>query len=420
MIVGNNKRTYLNDIKYNLNEDHIDELMKVKKFLCEQNSKVPKYMGKNFEKEILPSLYNLAKGEKINTNYFKDMEDVNDMEKKDVVLDMSVIAEMAKAGDTDMLQNIIQSIKKRYDYASWEEQKEKENPGSGKRKETEKQTEKFMDKLMEEDGEEDEPTDSDEEGEINKKKKEFLEDIIKENKKISDTLKSKPNYAEFLKWLDKMKEADSNKKKLFQVEKMSEMSKIPISEFGKPKILMLKRMVNREYYIRKNQPVDKFMEVCTDDSGSMGDYFKHRQTALVDVFNACKDRNIKFNHMFFVQTIDKNPIDIKSEAELYDIVSKYPGGSENIYISTFDKLKSMEKKQNKQYLLFISDGTATIPTTEMGKTLQNMAEEKNIDLKYVLFSEENEMHGIDRKNIFYIFSNELSSDSNKINDETDD
>ena len=61
MILGNNKVDYLNDIRFNLSEDDITSMAKIKTFLNgnvndKKNGRKFDVMRRSFESDILPSI----------------------------------------------------------------------------------------------------------------------------------------------------------------------------------------------------------------------------------------------------------------------------------------------------------------------------------------------------------------------------
>ena len=88
---------------------------------------------------------------------------------------------------------------------------------------------------------------------------------------------------------------------------------------------------------------------------------------------------------------------------MYNDFDYSPRGSEDVERSVMEKLNMINKTSNTQYLLFVSDGTATIESTDVGKRIERIAKEKNVDIKFALFSAQNTMNGISEENIFYVY-----------------
>ena len=112
--------------------------------------------------------------------------------------------------------------------------------------------------------------------------------------RVNKELGNLNGYKQLEKWLDSIKKTSSTTTEMVQMTKMSDLRKVSISEFAKPRMLVLKRAVNREYYVRSKVEQDRSMFVCTDNSGSMGDFIGKRDGLLARVQSDCELKKIRY------------------------------------------------------------------------------------------------------------------------------
>ena len=408
MILGNNKVDYLNDIRFNLSEDDITSMAKIKTFLNgnvndKKNGRKFDVMRRSFESDILPSIYNRINGTPLTTSSFKQSDGTNVDTLKEVLIDQAYISELSKTKDNSVLSNILESFDEKYGVSKWLEERDKQNPGN-KNSDVEKakgESKKKLEKMLEdyEESKEQEEDETEKQKIDKRKEKEIDERIAKVNKELG----SLSGYKDLEKWLDSIKKTSSTTTEMVQMTKMSDLRKVSISEFAKPRMLVLKRAVNREYYVRSKVEKDRSMFVCTDNSGSMGDFIGKRDGLLARVQSDCESKKINMYHTYFIQKLIGSEVHIKNKLDMYSNFNYSPGGGEDVERSVMEKLNMINKTSNTQYLLFVSDGTATIESTGVGRRIEKIAKEKNVDIKFALFSAQNTMNGISKENIFYVY-----------------
>ena len=408
MILGNNKVDYLNDIRFNLSEDDTTSMAKIKTFLNgnindRKNGRKFDVMRKTFESDVLPSIYNRINGTPLSTSSFKQSDGSNVEAFKEVLLDEAYISELAKTKDKSAISSILEAFDEKYGVSRWLEEMEKKNPGKNNSdvEKAKEDSKKKLEKMLKDD--EDSKEQKEDEEEIRKidkrKEKEIDERIARVNKELG----SLSGYKQLEKWLDSIKKTSSTTTEMVQMTKMSDLRKVSISEFAKPRMLVLKRAVNREYYVRSKVEQDRSMFVCTDNSGSMGDFIGKRDGLLARVQSDCELKKINMYHTYFVHKLIGSEVHIKNKLDMYSNFNYSPGGGEDVERSVMEKLNMINKTSNTQYLLFVSDGTATIESTDIGKRIERIAKEKNVDIKFALFSAQNTMNGISKENIFYVY-----------------
>jgi hypothetical protein len=109
------------------------------------------------------------------------------------------------------------------------------------------------------------------------------------------------------------------------------------------------------------------------------------------------------DNQFFNCNLRGEPEKVDSKDALNKIFQKYPDGDDWVGNCICEKLKKLRKGTAKQYLVCISDGTAHIGDHETQRKYLQMAKEKNIELKLVIFSDGIEEGIFPREDIFYIF-----------------
>ena len=199
MILGNNKVDYLNDIRFNLSEDDITSMAKIKTFLNgnvndKKNGRKFDVMRRSFESDILPSIYNRINGTPLTTSSFKQSDGTNVDTLKEVLIDQAYISELSKTKDNSVLSNILESFDEKYGVSKWLEEKDKQNPGK-KDSDVEKakgESKKKLEKMLEdyEESKEQEEDEAEERKIDKRKEKEIDERIAKVNKELVTLVES--------------------------------------------------------------------------------------------------------------------------------------------------------------------------------------------------------------------------------------
>ena len=221
---------------------------------------------------------------------------------------------------------------------------------------------------------------------------------------IDESSKVDPKFKGVVNWLKSL-QTTNNKKKIFkQMEKMSDIQKISAVEFAKPKMLFMKKLVNKDFWFRGQTKADRYLHCITDFSGSMGSYMKNRNVAWQLLFDKCTELGIEientlFNHELNAETAHK----WKSQADLDKDFRLSPDGDDNLGRATIDKLNLLKRSKEKQYLIAISDGTGSFSGREQSEKAKALALEKNVELKFILFSSQNSMGSIAKEDIFYVY-----------------
>jgi len=216
-------------------------------------------------------------------------------------------------------------------------------------------------------------------------------------------------FGELYNWLKSIEQADSKVKKLKQMEKMSDLQKVSSIEFAKPKGLFMKKLINKEFWFRGSVPAERFLNVITDNSGSMGTYKKYRNEVFKMVFDTAQRLSMNLEHTFFNTRIHDQVDQIKSKVDLDNLMKKRPDGDDNLGASTIGKLKKLKKTKEKQYLLAISDGTGSFEDAAQSDLAMMLAKEKNVELRFALFSSQNDMRSIPAEMIFQIYNGNAAS-----------
>lgn len=210
-------------------------------------------------------------------------------------------------------------------------------------------------------------------------------------------------FAQLLQWLDDMKKSSSEEKKFSQIEKISDLQKVAVSEFARPRPLFIKKLINKDFWIRKTVPLKRNLYTIVDRSGSMQEFVDKRNEALKFIFDTCIGKDIKMFHTSFYTHLNNDEMEISGEDELKKISRISPDGPDNLGNATIEKLNKITRKPEKQYLIVMSDGTGSFNDAKQSDLANSLAISKNVEIKYVLFSHQNDMHTIKKEDIFYIF-----------------
>ena len=213
-----------------------------------------------------------------------------------------------------------------------------------------------------------------------------------------------PKFKIVANWL-KTLNTTNNKKKVFrQMEKMSDVQKVSAIEFAKPKMLFMKKLVSKDFWFRGEAKADRFLHCITDFSGSMGEYKSNRNTAWQLLFDKCKELGISIENTLFNEDLNEETLQKwNSQADLNKAFKMRPDGEDNLGRATISKLKLLTKKKEKQYLVAISDGTGSFKDKVQSDRALELAKEKNVEVKYILFSNQNQMQSTPKEDIFYIY-----------------
>ena len=228
---------------------------------------------------------------------------------------------------------------------------------------------------------------------------------IKYNAPISPDKEVQPKFKELYDWLKRFETTTSKKKAFKQMEKMSDVQKVSAVEFAKPRALFMKKLVGREFWFRGEKPEDRYLHCITDFSGSMGEFMGERNTTWQMLFDTCQKAGIEIENTMFNCGLENNkPVKWTDQEVLNKCFKFQPDGGDDLGRATIDKLRLLTRKKEKQYLVAISDGTGSFRNEDTAELAKQLALEKNVELKFVLFSKENSMYTIDTKDIFYIFN----------------
>ena len=224
-------------------------------------------------------------------------------------------------------------------------------------------------------------------------------------------------YKQLEEWFESIKTSDATKKKFQPISKMSDLQKVSAIEFVKPRGLLMKKIVNRELYCKQSVPADRFMNTIIDFSPSMSSFNKWRNLLLERIYEDCEKMNITFENTFWDTNLypggSYGPQTIKSKKDLKEkVLDSFPrGNGTDMETSTIQKLQLLKKTKAKQYLLVISDGDGSIDRN--AAMIYKLCAEKNIDIKFALFTDDSTMNGIKKSDIFQIFQNGDNNENNK-------
>lgn len=396
MIAGHNSESLFNDFKYNITNEQIIQLAECKKIanlkikeLHEKLDFSKSDMGltpkekeeldvsgrirddKRFINEFLPTLYNTVNG-----NETSDLMYKNGVISKDLYDFYNTLAYESKYEDGTILDKSISGLHRYMQKMSTVAVTEKEVQEMGKSVST----------CSDEDKGEEPPKKSSEEG----------------------LLKMK-GYQELVEWLNKITAITSTTKKLQKMDKYSDLQKVSSVEFIRPKMLFMKKLLNKEFYVKQTTPENRIIHTMIDFSGSMGNYQSWRNALMTRVFKDTKAANIDLYNCFWNTHLhSKTDLKgkekfIKSEQDLEThVLDKSPRGDDNMGRCVVEKLQELQRSSVRQYLLCISDGTGSIEDDAQSKEIYRLASEKNIELKFALFSSQNDMYSIKKEDTFYI------------------
>lgn len=394
MIAGNNAKAFYEDAKHNITLDQIKQIATLKKMFKQKAGQsfeervkgvslarkkeidLMSYMDKHMEDTILPSIYNEANGYASQTDFYNQTDGTEVELLKSVSDVVSITGEGAKYEEGDPLNKTISSFRRYFENQITEEASEKE---------TEEEQEAISKNTHSQD-----------------------EDPGPDPPKKNPLVKMK-GYKELLAWLEKMQTDKSTQKKYQQITKLSDLQKVSAVEFVKPKAILMKKIVNKEFWCKQVVEGERFMHTMIDRSGSMGDYTSHRNALMEQVFDDCQKMKINLENTFWNCNLCKDKQyglhEIKTKKELVaHVLETSNGGSDNMGYCVLEKLSLLKKQQQKQYLLCISDGTGSIDSDSQSRQILDMASSKNVELRFALFSRNNEVYEIPKEHIFYIYN----------------
>lgn len=402
MLAGFNNNQFNKDVKYNISQEDLYRITSVKKGLKNKVDQLRKinwsdnprartdyYKYANiynkFESGFIPNIYNQMLGYKQSDGYAY----LNQFEEKDsnseyiseseyieeIANDINLLSTKAKYEEGTLLEKLTKSVYNQYKefitIPPTEEEVKKTEEGLSRNTNSEE--------------------DSEEEGDNE-----------------DSPLKEKRGYKSLKDWLNSLKETTAYKKEMTQIKKVSDLQKVSVVELTRPRALLMNKIINRELYCKQKVKGDRFMHTMIDNSGSMSAYRTWRNDLMETIFNDCKEMNINLENSFWNVHIHedgpKGPQSIKSENDLKEKVLKIrANGDDCMGQCVYEKLQKIPRKAEMQYLLCISDGTGSIRDSEERKNIERLAKEKNIELKYALFSSQNDMYGTNKDDIYYIY-----------------
>ena len=435
---GNSNKAFTDELKYNLSDRDVFNLARVKKTIATKindlhweyrntnDSKKKKELDQMTQElnrfrdtlltDVLPSAYNAKNGESLQSQqYLRNGGDIKNEDSVKLAELTNLIAEESKyeleSSDISKLLSATDSvIRQVYKTKGKPEKPEDEKKKQGQQNGTGDGKPGNAAKGQ--------PTDE----ELEAAKREIDESIPKCQNTVNkdhaeqdidlplqglETLDKIEGYKQLESWLKKIT-ATAMTKKLSSIEKMSDLQKVSAVEFAKPRALLMKKIVNKELYVKRKTPMKRRVHVMTDRSGSMRDFYMWKNTILTQIFESCQKSKIDLFHEHFLWEIyDKNhpdgPKEIKTKRNFVDYVLKTAnGGGEDVGYATLSKLRSLKKADHKQYVLVISDGTGSIRDEDQSEEIYRLMQEKNIELKFAMFSHQNYMQTIKESDIFYI------------------
>jgi hypothetical protein len=384
MIVGNSRRKAILDINYNATSEQMEKMAEVKSILRsikKRESAKELINNMTFEEGIIPTVYNMVENNNINMGQLQGEsgEPINELF-LGTKQELSNILAYTNATDKSKsaLDRMVDGL---YGYAQAINEGVKEN-----KKSSAEAIKQSFNTLAEEEA---------------KGNKEFGENFNDKTQGQDD----------FDKWIrDLEAQIDQGDKKMQQLEKYSELQKVSTIEFVKPKQLFVKKLLNKDFYIRKPSPKERKLYVITDNSSSMDNCRRYRANIMDMIYNACKKNKIDMYHDFFNYGLHNEEVRVSYE-ELNRIKSRYPNGQDNVGSSTYDKLMKMKRSDNRQYLLVISDGTANLGGFNLTSEIMKLCKEKNVDLRFILFTRDMDEYNIPNDNIFYMLKNRSNEDN---------
>lgn len=406
MIAGYNNEEFLKDLKYNLTPDLLEKLALTKKQLRQeyndkkrnsQDRNISCYLHGAFEDKVLPSIYNLSNGYELQDDFIKQgNSNVDNIALEKISNIVNSIGSSAKYEEGTTLERCVNSIYNRYCYQNQNNNEEDQNnngngkPGKGEL--SDQELKEIQDKINQFTCASDDDDNS--------------EDVIFRD---DNTLLKLPGYQRLLEWLKEIEKTTISSKKSYRpIQKISDLQKVSPVELVKPRALLMKKIVNKELWCRQKVPNNRFMNIMTDASGSMQDYFDQRNTLIKTMFNDCIRLKIDLKHQFWQTRLCSKGLygiqDIKSIDTLNGILRLNPDGSDRMGYCVVEKLRLLNHTVEKQYLLCISDGTGSLDSDEQAHKIYQLAKEKNVDVKFALFSRgNNKMYSIKKDDMFYVY-----------------
>lgn len=396
MIAGHNKTEFLRDLKYNMTDEDYFRITASKKALenrvkylkkAQEDKKCSRkeyleayYLNQYFHKQILPGIYNQLKGYEQEESFYTDDDD----EDKHINSHFSKISDhisaAAKYEEGESIQQLTKGLYnhfKQYEcIPPTHEEIEEET------KELQRETKSLEDS--------EDPFEGDE-----------------------NPMKDMIGYKQLETWLNSLKSSTESKKKYNTIQKMSDLQKVSATEFVKPRALFMKKVINRELYCKQTVKSERYMYIMTDNSGSMGMYKKWRNNLMMRVYDDTVKLGIQFEHNFWNTTLHEEgklgPQIIHSREELKEkVLNINATGDDTMGHCVMRKLELIPKRNNKQYLLCVSDGTGSLWDQQQRRDIDKLALEKNIELKYALFSSQNNMYDTKPEDMFYIYGKKVS------------
>jgi hypothetical protein len=404
MVAGHNNKKCLTDLKYNATREDIIKIVTTKKLMKSEIDKlksIEKSTGvsnpaidtkriayNNFDNLILPSIYNAAGGYETQSSYYKNAAGDSNELLKDISDTIEEISALAKYEDGSTLSKSINALYNTYkDYESFTPPTEEE---------IEKEQEEIAKNVQMDDGEEQASNDD------------------------KNPLKNLDGYKQLEEWLKNIKQTTTKKKKFSQMTKLSDMQKVSPIEFIKPRPLLMKKMINNEFYCKSNAASNRFMHSIIDCSPSMSRYNEWRNLLVNRMYEDCVKLDIKFENTFWDTHLHTNgkygvqkivtKLDLKSK--LTDIMPN--GNGTNMGRSTIEKLRDIKKTKTRQYLLVMSDGDGAIENE--GKEIYSLCESKNVEIKFALFSDDSTMNDIRKEDIFLVYQDYNNTGSSALKD----
>ena len=386
MIAGNTKNAFLLDMKYNMTDDMLKKITEMKvsaektyqteweKYRLtgkydQKKMEVLNYMRKDIDTEILPSIYNKALGHEFQTEFSGKSE------ASDIITDrVDIASALAKYKGGSILENTIDAA---YD--------------------------EFYSDLVEITEE-----DKNNEFEAIKRMTQSIENNDEQSDDPEKQLKGLDGYKSFLDWLKKLRSASVMKKKQTKIDKASDIQKVPLMELAKPKILLASKIINRELYCKKLAPEKRYMHIMCDRSGSMNSFRKFRDVAALAIYDDCTAANINTSIEFWNTDIylsgDFASSKISSRAWLEEKLKNTSSrGDDRMGYCVKRRLEQLTRTKTKQYIICMSDGTGSLDGSSQLDEINKLCIAKNAEVKYVLFSSDNEMYGTKKEDIFYIY-----------------
>jgi uncharacterized protein with von Willebrand factor type A (vWA) domain len=106
-------------------------------------------------------------------------------------------------------------------------------------------------------------------------------------------------------------------------------------------------------------------------------------------------------HDYFNTRIHNEEVEVSGMSRLQEVLNREPGGDDNVGRCTIEKLTQMKPTKDKQYLLVISDGTADLGGPIATNTIIEMAKAKNVEIRFILFTEDMDEYTIPHDWFFY-------------------